>query len=285
VRKEGHTVCPGGSQTTVNAADLNSIPIVDSLVHLTPDGEWYETGLDASLERLAERCDRYYSKVLLVGMPGMDGANDYVMKLAKQQPARFVPVAGLTISPGDTPATVEERIAGLAAQGFKGIKLHPRQLQLPLDHPHISAAIGLAGKYRMLSLVCTVYRHPLPPLGRPIYDVLYKLCFENTDSRIVLLHGGYFELLAVSEIVRPLENVLLDLSTTLVRFKNTHLISDIRHLFTTFDRRLCIGSDFPEYTIDDVLDSIREKDLARGLTREKVTNIFSGNLERFMNWE
>ena len=42
-------------------------------------------------------------------------------------------------------------------------------------------------------------------------------------------------------------NVLLDLSNTLLRYQGSSLDRDIAWLFRSFDRRICIGSDYPDY--------------------------------------
>lgn len=120
----------------------------------------------------------------------------------------------------------------------------------------------------------------MKPLGRPVYDVLYEICLNNLQSKIILLHGGYCELLETSEMIRPLGNVILDLSYTLLRFRETHLVDDIKFLFQTFDRRICIGSDFPENTISDVIKVIEEKKLAEGLNETSIGNILHDNLAR-----
>jgi len=266
-----------------NDTFLDDIPVVDSLTHVKEDGNWYNTHHDASVERLLTMFDRQYRKALLVGIPG--DSSDYLLTVCQRYPDKFIPAAALEMGANDPVNRVEEKIINLGKKGFQGIKIHPRRLNMNLSHPNISRAIGLAGKHNLVSLLCTVHRPPLLPLKRPVYDILYQICQnnQNNKSKILLLHGGYFEILATSEMVRDFENVLLDLSVTIIRFQDTHLMEDIRFLFKTFDRRLCIGSDFPEYTMKDVLRVIREKELHRNLGREKLENIFSGNLLKFFN--
>jgi hypothetical protein len=45
------------------------------------------------------------------------------------------------------------------------------------------------------------------------------------------------------------ENYLLDLSMTMMRYKGSSIELDIKFLFENLDERICIGSDFPEYSI------------------------------------
>lgn len=260
---------------------INDIPLVDSLTHIKEDGNWYDTSHDASLERLLNMFDQQFRKALLVGIPG--DSHEFLITVFQKYPDKFIPIAALEMEADDSPDQIEENIISCKNLGFKGIKIHPRLLKMGLTHPNISRAVGLAGKHQLVSLLCTVNKPPLPPLKRPVYDILHEICRGNQNTRILLMHGGYFELLATSEIIRPFEHVLLDLSTTIVRFQDTHIIEDIRFLFKTFDQRLCIGSDFPEYTMKEVLQVIEKKELHRDLSREKLENIFSRNLLGFFN--
>lgn len=260
---------------------INDIPLVDSLTHIKKDGHWFDTSHDASLERLLYMFDQQYRKALLVGIPG--DSQEFLITVFQKYPDKFIPIAALEMGADDSADQIEEKIISCKNLGFKGIKIHPRLLNMSLTFPSISRAVGLAGKHQLVSLLCTVHKPPLPPLKRPVYDILHEICRENQNTRILLVHGGYFEVLATSEIIRPFEHVLLDLSTTIVRFQDTHIIEDIRFLFKTFDQRLCLGSDFPEYTMKEVLQVIEKKELHRDLPRNKLENIFSRNLLDFFN--
>lgn len=261
--------------------DLDTIPVMDALTHVTEDGKWYDTAHDASEERLLGTFDRRLRKALLVGME--EEKNNHLLSVSRRHPDKFIPIAAIELKPGDSTDRLEEKIIDFKRMGFRGIKIHPRRLNMNLANPCISRAVGLAGRHRLVSLLCTVHRAPLPPLKRPLYDILHQICDENRNSKLVLLHGGYFEVLATSEIIIPFEHVLLDLSFTIIRFQDTHIVEDIRYLFKAFDRRLCLGSDFPEYTMKEVLRVIEKKGLHRDLSREKLENIFSRNLQEFFN--
>jgi len=256
------------------------IKIFDSLTHVKQDGSWYDTDHDSSLRRLLNEFDEeILNKALLVGMPGDN--LDYILNSCRQNKDRLIPVAALEFGADDSFDQLEEKIANLQEKGFKGIKIHPRMSGINLADKRIQKAIGIATGFDMVSMLCTVHKPPSKPLGRPVYDVIHEICDVSRKSKLILMHGGYYEILQVSEIVRSFENVLLDVSATIMRFKDTHIISDFKFLFQTFDRRLCIGSDFPEYTMSDVLNVIELYDLFDNIDQSKIHNILYNNLIDF----
>jgi predicted TIM-barrel fold metal-dependent hydrolase len=217
--------------------------IIDSLTHITRDGSWFDTGLDASLPALLKAMDRDgVDAAVLAGISGVDD-DELILDAVRKHPGRFIPVAGVDVG---NAGSIEERICIVKDKGYSGIKLHPRHSGVPVTGPRLHEAVKLAGRHDLPALVCTIHRPPLSPLGRPVSDALYDLCRVCDNTRIVLVHGGYADLLATSELIRPLEHVLLDLTLTLTRFARTSVGLDCAWLLETFDRRVCVGSDFPE---------------------------------------
>jgi len=253
--------------------------IFDSLSHIKKDGNWYGTKHDASIDRLLREFDTSLTKTLLVGMP--DDDMEYLISTANQYKDKFVPIAPIVFDNDTAYEELEKQILNYKNLGFKGIKIHPRFLNTNLIDENIKNTIEIAGKYHLVSLLCTVHRAPSKPLKRPLSDVIHEICDETQNSKKILLHGGYYDLLATSEVIRSFENTLLDLSATLIRFQDTHILNDIKYLFKTFDKRLCIGSDFPEFSIKDVLLTIKKHNLDI-INDEKLKNIYFNNLYRFM---
>lgn len=255
--------------------------IFDSLSHIKLDGSWYGTKHNSSVERLLQEFDKGLNKTLLVGMP--DDEIEYLITVSNQYRDRFVPIAPMVFDIDTSHEELEEQILNYKKLGFKGIKIHPRFLNTNLTDENIKHTIKIAGKYNLVSLLCTVHRAPSKPLKRPLHDIIHEICDETQDSKTILLHGGYYDLLATSEVIRSFENTLLDLSATLIRFQDTHILNDIIYLFKTFDRRVCIGSDFPEFTIEDVLNIIENKILHNNfIDKQKLENIYFNNLNQFM---
>lgn len=253
--------------------------LFDSLVHVRKDGKWYDTEHDASLTRLIENLELPISKALVVGMPFDD--KNHIIDACSVCPDALIPIAPTNFNNESSFDEIKSDIYESYKLGFRGIKIHPRFLGINLNSKKITYAINEAHKLNMVSLLCTVHKYPAKPLGRPIYDAIHDICEHTSGAKIILLHGGDFELLATSEIVRPYPNVIVDLSSTLLRYRGTSIESDIKYLFRTFDRRISIGSDFPEKTPDQLLSVVNDIFYEIKLEKDKMDNILFKNLEHF----
>jgi predicted TIM-barrel fold metal-dependent hydrolase len=217
--------------------------IIDALAHVTASGKWFDTDRDASVAALLASMDAHgVRRAVLAGIPG-HAEIDFLARVSEKHPGRFIPVAGLDLSQGLNSAA--RTIAQAEELGFAGVTIHPLQSGVPLSDPLVEEVVELAGDAELTAFISTIHKPPLPPLGRPMSDVLHQLCAVCEDTRIVLVHGGYDDLLATSERIRPLDNVLLDLSQTLTRFAKASVGLDIAFLLETFGARLCVGSGFP----------------------------------------
>jgi predicted TIM-barrel fold metal-dependent hydrolase len=256
------------------------IMIIDGLTHITKNRVWVYKNYDASLERLLREMSKaQVDKAVLVGNPPLND-NDFVLEVYHKYPNKFIPVAAFNPK-GLNDKQIEMEISTFKQQGFMGIKIHPRFCGLSLDSTEIDKVLKIAGKHDLVCFICTLHRPPSAPLKRPLYDVIHEICENNKKTRIVLVHGGYYELLPTSEIIRSYENVLLDLSLTLPRFAGSSIGQDIKFLFNTFEKRIVLGSDFPEYTFSDIYKSLRLLDISV----EDFIGVgpFGENLMRFFN--
>jgi len=80
--------------------------------------------------------------------------------------------------------------------------------------------------------------------------------------------------------VRFHKNLLLDLSFTIMKYEGSSIDLDIRFMFRNFDRRICIGTDHPEYS-PAALEK-RFSFFSQGLSEEKKQNIAYMNLTGFL---
>jgi predicted TIM-barrel fold metal-dependent hydrolase len=253
--------------------------LFDSLTHVTDNGSWMgERRQDASLGRLlAEMRDGGAYRACLVTIAD-HGDNDVTMAAARAHPDLFVPVAGLNPRPLPTLRRVEAVVGEIAAQGFAGIKLHPRLNGYdPLD-PKCVAAIDEAGRLGLVIFLDTLFRRKgLATTHAP--DVIDYLAAACPQTKMVLLHGTGVTMLDMYEIVRANDNLILDLSFTIMRYRgSSRLDADMNFLFRTTDQLISIGSDFPEYTPVQVMKRFAE--LAEGVEPQRIENITHRNLER-----
>ena len=110
----------------------------------------------------------------------------------------------------------------------------------------------------------TLFRQP-GQATRNAPDVVDALAVAAPHTQSILLHGGGSQILAVSEVVAVHANLVLDLSFTIHRFSGSSVDDDLRFLMRTFDRRMVVGSDFPEY--EPLATATAYANCARGSTR------------------
>jgi predicted TIM-barrel fold metal-dependent hydrolase len=248
------------------------------LTHITPDGTWMgQDRHDARLERLLEELDRCASsRACLVAIAGLID-NETVLRAAHQYPDRFVPIGSLNPVACDSEKEIGRKVADLAAEGFEGLKLHPRlNAYDPLDDK-VVAAIRAAADQNLVVFLDTLFRQP-GRATRAAADVVDALAVRCPAASIVLLHGGGSQVLAMSEVVAAHPNLTLDISFTVLRYAGSSVDDDLRFLLRTFDRRMVVGSDFPEYL--PLETRTRIETLAAGIDAAKRENVLGGNLSR-----
>ena len=165
--------------------------------------------------------------------------------------------------------------------GYEAIKIHPRQLGLKSIIP-LRDVLEYCYKHEITVFLCTYYY--CDSKGWPSNDFLSELAQLITlfPVKLVLLHGGGVRLLEFAEFVRFNENVILDLSLTLMKYRGSSLDMDLKFLFKNFDRRICVGSDHPEYLLSDVLMQINNLADELELCEVKLDNIAYNNLNKML---
>jgi len=251
----------------------------DSLTHVTRDGRWFgETSCDASVGSLIGAMDAVGSpRACLVAIADFVD-NEIVMSTARAYPGRFVPIAGLNPHIHATTRRVEVAVRKIKALGFAGIKLHPRLNGYdPLD-PKMIAALDVAGEVGLVVFLDTLFRQR-GRATRHAPDVVDYLASACPDTKMLLLHGTGPTMMELYEIVRCNDNLLLDLSFTILRYKgNSRLDCDMNFLMKSTDRLMTIGSDFPEFSLAETLR--RFEDLAIDVDSERRDNLLFRNLEK-----
>jgi predicted TIM-barrel fold metal-dependent hydrolase len=226
--------------------------IIDSLAHSTPNGRWFHTNHNAGIERLMEHIKRHSVNKTVVSGTLQPGVNEYVLDLYAQFPDLIYPLPAIAYAEIDIINSVLECYK---RQGIKAVKVHPRWIEKALDDPWIDDVFSACEKQGLAVFVCTVINGLASCQSTP--KILGSLCARHKDLKIVLLHGGYTNLLNTAEEIRPYENVMLDISYTLPRFYDSSLGLDMKFLMRTFDRRILIGTDFPEFTYDEVAFALK----------------------------
>lgn len=258
--------------------------VVDALTHVTPDGRWFDTALDASEGSLLRQLDdAAIERAVVVALAG-HVPNDFIVGLADRHGDRLLPVGGF--NPGAWPTTAQvatEARAQLRDAGLVGVKLHPRMHRYdPLD-PRVLALLGEMSAWPAPPAVwlCTLFHYRGGALRKPPVETIYELVNSFPGLRFVLAHGGGPDLLRLATAVRPCPNALLDLSFTLVRFAGSTVDTDLRYLLGAFDRRLVFGSDFPEIPVTEARTAL--ENIGAGAKSGAVARVLGQNLVDFLD--
>jgi predicted TIM-barrel fold metal-dependent hydrolase len=236
--------------------------IVDANVHASLDGSWFGTGHDARLERLLADMDAAaVDRGILTGLAGQL-PTDAVLALCEQAAGRLLPVGAFDPSVHSSAGDVRAAARGeLAGKGLLGVKLHPRLGRYDVLDDRVLALVDeIAGWDEPLAVwICTFLHVPgLRPRSGPV-EALCEIVGRAPDLTFVLAHGGGPDLLPLATAVRSAPNALLDLSYTVMRFRDTSVQLDLDHLLKTFDQRLVFGSDFPEGDIAATVRVVEER--------------------------
>jgi predicted TIM-barrel fold metal-dependent hydrolase len=255
------------------------IPLFDSLTHPTISG---------TLNGLLSTFDSTYSGMKETGFKwacavGLEGVEKYDHNLYIKECRKykcFIPIAGL--NPKQKVDDLEKEIITLSKLGFKGIKIHPRNSNIGLDFDTLPDILRFANESNLVVFLCTYSHANLEryPESDPLYS-LVKLLKSSKDTKVLLLHGGDVNLLRYAELVKRSPNVVLDLSFTIMKYQGSSLDLDIKYLFKNLDRRICLGTDHPEFSHKILRE--RFEDLTQDLLIEKKENIGYKNLINFFN--
>lgn len=249
--------------------------IYDSLVHATPTGEWFGTGYDASAGALFSQIrEHHVDKVVLSGLV-QEGVNDFILECYAEAPNVIYPLP--VITPQDF-SRLQGVLKSYYEVGVRGVKIHPRWLRISFQDPRLNELFELCQQYRFTLFICTV---PYYEIGDPPFiDQLLSKCLAWPELKIVFLHGGYYHLLELAERVRPYENILIDLSATLARFYDSSIGLDIKYLLRNFDKRISVGTDFPEYSYNDVRRALEYLDFS--WEKAAALGVLGENLDQFI---
>src|SRR6266496_5588626 len=257
--------------------------VFDSLTHVTPDGRWFHTALDASEKELLRQLDESGTdRAVVVALAG-NIENRFVRELCQRHPTRLFPCA--SFNPAAHASAQEARShvrADLRGQHYKALKLHPRLNRYdPLDPRCLAVLEETASWEQPLPVwLDTLFYYRGGELRKPPVETIHELVGCFPPLTFVLLHGGGSWILHVAEAIRDCPNAFLDISFTLQRYRSSSIAADLRYLLESFDRRVVFGSDFPEAGIRSALESVRE--IAEGISPDKCANVLGGNLNQIL---
>tara|TARA_Y100001978_G_C23655557_1_gene415834 strand:- start:65 stop:865 length:801 start_codon:yes stop_codon:yes gene_type:complete len=168
--------------------------------------------------------------------------------------------------------------------GFRVFKIHPRFSK------HSDNELGLILDYLLpkanLVQICTYQSQKINKLSDSLEanKLLELLAYKSNyySTHIMLMHGFDVSILQAHSVVRHNEYLLLDLSMTILKYDGSSIDNDISYLFKNFDRRICLGSDYPEWSYRQLEKKLLT--LVKSTTEDKLRNVFYDNVEKILDF-
>ncbi len=260
---------------------MSSIPIFDSLTHPTIDSNWIlpKYPACASIEPLRQQMAEANIKwAFAVGIKGIGGYEEerYVEMIKETGNSNIFPIAFYHPDSNKSSA-IREDLISIKKRGYSGIKLHPRISDFSITE-HTSTIIKVANDLGLICMLCT-YTYSSNNARKMSPELIMDMLSQTDGAKVILMHSGAVRLLEFMEIARVFKNILLDLSFTICKYEESSIDLDIKYMFNKFDQRICIGSDFPQFSLIDLRQ--RFEYFSEELPVEKLENIAYKNLLNF----
>jgi predicted TIM-barrel fold metal-dependent hydrolase len=221
--------------------------ICDCHVHVTPDGKWFDTDLNASLDRLLVNLNNSpIGKVLLLPVGReeneLKATTNFIISLVKQYPETMMGFSayykGLDIT-----YVLENQLSG--------IKIHPRQNKIDILDKELFTLYESASCIG-LPILFDGYCTPISDMPiEKIRPLIYReLAITFPSLKIILAHCGMPFIWETYTLLKWFANVFADLSHILKYFKGTSLMTDLAWVVRKIPHKFLYGSDFPEMTLN-----------------------------------
>lgn len=256
------------------------IELFDCATHPTLNSNWLAKKYDtlSGFEKLIDDMQSFkIKKAFAIGMKGIgDYDEESYVKEAKKFKDILYPVAYFDLYDYKNTIELETYLSHLKKIGYFGIKLHPRFSNINFENNNLKDIIICANRQKLIPLVCTYFSSQELNIRDNLREIA-KLMNKIPDEKVIFLHSGVVNLLEFVNMMKIYKNVLFDLSYTLCKYNGSALDFDIKFLFKNFDRRICIGSDHPEVTMQEFRE--RFEFFSKDILTQKLENIAYKNLE------
>lgn len=208
----------------------------------------------------------------LAGAPQQIRAgNDGIIALALKHPS-VRPIA--TVHPYDGAAALTE-LERVATKGVKILKIHPHTQQFDADDPRVLTLVKRAGELDVIVLMDNA--HILPGDS----EKLFNLALKAPKTRFIFAHLGalnfrFWNILKAARTAERLfgENIFFDISATVELVADSPVEDEfIWTLRNVGIDNLLLGSDFPQYSLEQNVSALDRLDL----TESEKAKIRYGN--------
>jgi len=215
-------------------------------------------GLEPVMESLRrEAWEAGVKGVILLNLPELAFENSVVLEAAERYGSYF------RVFPGINPMRKNEhnQLHDYKKAGAKGLKLHPRIHNYSVECPECIDLLRQAGELKLPVLVDCFPDGKNIALGN--LPRSFAWVAENVgNTRIAMGHAGGHHILDAMMVAKSFKNIFLDLSFTLLYYRNTNLSKDVEYVLRSMKfERIFWGTDYPDRPYQDsVRLSLREFD-------------------------
>lgn len=257
---------------------MNNLQAYDCHVHITSDGKWFNTGIDASLKRLLQEMDNaQIEKSIVLPIYG-HMTNSYIKNVVSENADRLIAFGTTSIK------NYKDDFVYIIENNFKGVKLHPRIQNETIYDWHNAGILKIMEDNNLPLMICgwqqtnssVATMSTLHPRNIDEISKKYK------NLKIILAHFGGHKFLDAFFCARGNENVFLDCSYFFQFFKNTSLENDALILFNKVSEKVIFGSDFPEINIVDYKKYFEKKSEQYKID---LTKLMSFNISKILKNE
>jgi predicted TIM-barrel fold metal-dependent hydrolase len=245
--------------------------IFDTNIHITVNETWDDKIKKNKFSEIIYN----YKKNKLKGFcaVGINNLGDYnhskFISMVKKY--KFIhPVAGFNLK-----NNIKDEFEEISKLGFRSIKIHPRANNLTLNDIDLEKIVSYSNIYKLNLLICTYFNSDLKKTYFKDPKYILAKGLKNLKTKAILMHGGCERILEFAELIRFNDNLFLDLSLTLMKYEFSSVDNDIKYLFHNFDKKIMLGSDWPEINYKKFIKRINF--FSKNLKKEKKINIYYKN--------
>jgi predicted TIM-barrel fold metal-dependent hydrolase len=247
--------------------------VIDGHINISATGDWFETGLDASLSRAQELLNRAGVKqAMLIAMPGV--CHNSFFSEAGVDRSRYWCVGNVQLH------QIESSLGQIQENRLDGVFIHPRAQQTSLSTILDTSLPGALQESNTPLIICGWTQSRTVPIAHLSPLMIDQLAKRYPNLRILLAHLGGHQYWDSFMVARSNENVYLDCSYFLNFFEGTSLESDFYASLARIDKKVIYGSDFPEVDPGAYLSRFLER--AGQVENLDLDRILHGNIEDFM---
>lgn len=218
-------------------------------------------------------------KIILLNLPEPGFDNEPVIRNAAKNHNGFFSVFP-SLNPVDKSSCDE--LARLKASGAAGLKLHPRLHGYNIDSYECLSLLSVAAGLNMPVMADCF------PDGRNIYlgntpAAFARLAEKLPDLKIAIGHAGGHKVLDALMVAKYYKNVHLDLSYTLLYYRNSSVLNDITYAIKSIRaERIFWGSDYPDRPYEETVKLSMQEFKKMDLSDSYLKAVLETNAERFL---